>query len=178
MAWKRFCGRGSMVLLSLEDILDLPTHTFHIVNTRCISFPISLISDRENDLTLCPVIDLANHTADPQKSCALALLSSPFEVAKHGDAIKFVEVESPPSPMKMGDQLYLRYGPHSNATLFAEYGFVLPKFAHGNSVADVGDLDMHQNYGQVLVDDIIEEMFEKSGRSWMKEMLQEWNYWG
>ncbi|KDQ14019.1 hypothetical protein BOTBODRAFT_33134 [Botryobasidium botryosum FD-172 SS1] len=147
------------------------------VNTRCISFPISSTPDRENDLTLCPVIDLANHTADPQKSCALALLSSPTELGEHGDIIKFIEVESPPSPMKKGDQLYLRYGPHSNATLFAEYGFVLSKFTCADGTGG-DDPDVHQNYGQVVLDDIIEDMFETSGRSWMKEMLQEWNYWG
>lgn len=75
--------------------------------------------------------------------------------------------------MKKGDQLFLRYGSHSNAFLFSEYGFVLPKPA-----GDGEEGEDFQNYGQVLVDDIVFEMFERKGKPWMRDALQKWDYWG
>lgn len=67
--------------------------------------------------------------------------------------------------LKKGDEVYLRYGSHSNITLFTEYGFV-EKDAFGG--------------GQLDVSDIIESLFHEKGPlgEWMKATLEAANYWG
>ena len=67
--------------------------------------------------------------------------------------------------MKKGDEVYLRYGPHSNITLFTEYGFV--------------DRDS-KNGGQADVQDILETLFRHKGTTGeiMKATLESANYWG
>lgn len=72
-------------------------------------------------------------------------------------------------PVKRGDQIYLRYGGHSNGFLFAEYGFVLP-------------LDIQQAHimnGEITVDPDVEEMFRTSADAEAKQkILEDRNYWG
>lgn len=59
----------------------------------------------------------------------------------------------------------LRYGPHSNITLFTEYGFVEKYSPNGD---------------QVDVSDILESLFHGKGflGEWMKTTLEATNYWG
>jgi hypothetical protein len=52
------------------------------------------------------------------------------------------------SSLQPGDQVYLRYGGHSNAVLFTEYGFVLSP----------NSKDTHTLDGEITIDPDVEEM--------------------
>ncbi|KAF8761564.1 Oxidoreductase family, C-terminal alpha/beta domain [Rhizoctonia solani] len=84
------------------------------VNTRCLYHGLGFAQPSDN-VTMCPILDFANHTSID----SLSITQDEFAL---GDGMAF----STPGPIKNGDQVYLRYGGHSNAFLFSEYGFVLP----------------------------------------------------
>lgn len=108
------------------------------VNSRCLYCPLGLKPEPDN-FTLAPIFDLANHqptspflfrlenrclvlysslahgiTNDEQDARLRALFESNSDI---GDRTSVV---------KAGQEIYLPYGQHDNATLLAEYGFVLP----------------------------------------------------
>lgn len=123
----------------------------------------------ENDLTLGPIIDLANYTADPELSCKFGRIERPATSA----SLSFLS--TPNQALKKDDEVFLKYGYHSNSVLFSEYGFVMQPEERGVE-------------GEVCVDDILEPMFEKPGEwmkealknhgEWMKETLKKHKYWG
>jgi ribosomal lysine N-methyltransferase 2 len=134
----------------LVVVIRTGTHLF-IVNTRCVYHRLYSSQSHPDNLTLCPLLDLANHTS------SLA----------HASSIEPIPTFFSPSAsfLKKGDEVYLRYGPHSSTTLFTEYGFVERDPLHG---------------GQVDVSDILESLFHEKGPlgDWMKTTLQAKNYWG
>jgi hypothetical protein len=70
--------------------------------------------------------------------------------------------------LRPGDEVYLRYGAHSNAMLFAEYGFVVP-FNRDNA---------HMVDGEITIDPDIEELLQSSGHAEEKiQLLKARNYW-
>ena len=70
--------------------------------------------------------------------------------------------------LRPGDEVYLRYGAHSNAVLFSEYGFVIP-FNRDN---------MHIVDGEILIDSDVEELLQSSKNSEQKiQLLKDRNYW-
>ena len=74
--------------------------------------------------------------------------------------------------IKTGDELYLRYGAHSNATLFVEYGFVT------NVSPDL--IESGEYPGEVDVQTSVEALFKVRGElgTIMKEILEVEGYWG
>ncbi|KAG8743124.1 hypothetical protein FRC12_015126 [Ceratobasidium sp. 428] len=71
--------------------------------------------------------------------------------------------------LRPGDEIYLRYGGHSNALLFAEYGFVLP--------ASTGDA--HAINAEVSIDSDVEELLKSCEDYEAKaQLLKDRNYWG
>lgn len=124
------------------------------MNTRSIYFDID--GRKENNLTLCPVIDMINHSPgrvtkpDPRLSC----LTFPAPSANSSD----------PRPGD-GDELSFQYGSHDDAFLLAEYGFV------------VGDDNL---YNAVVVDEYVEALFEAQGAEGelKKGILKDEGYWG
>lgn len=72
-------------------------------------------------------------------------------------------------PLKCGDQVFLRYGGHSNAFLFAEYGFVLP----------IELQDTHITNGEITIDPDVEELFRGLvDYNTREQLLKDRNYWG
>jgi len=122
-------------------------------------------SDPDN-MTLCPILDFANHTANPpytlpQTSRADIQDKAPPKNHKFGHDFTLL---SPSDSVTSPDgQLFLRYGSHPNSTLFTEYGFVEP----------TGE-------GEVLLDFAIEGLFKLRGHVglWMKDILIAKRYWG
>ncbi|KAF8741349.1 Oxidoreductase family, C-terminal alpha/beta domain, partial [Rhizoctonia solani] len=127
------------------------------VNTRCLYHELGFPQPSDN-VTMCPILDFANHT--PIDS--LSITQDEFAL---GDGMAFSTL----GPMKNGDQVYLRYGGHSNAFLFSEYGFVLPLGLQGAHITD----------GEIVIDPDLEEQFEGAKNSQLKqELLRDRNYWG
>ncbi|QRW05180.1 SET domain-containing protein [Ceratobasidium sp. AG-Ba] len=70
--------------------------------------------------------------------------------------------------LQPGDEIYLRYGGHSNAALFTEYGFVL-------ALAEKA----HTFNGEVLIDCYVEDLLRSRENYAQKcQLLKDRNYWG
>ncbi|BGO89451.1 hypothetical protein NBRC10512_006638 [Rhodotorula toruloides] len=124
------------------------------VNTRCIYF--DLDGRKENNLTLCPVIDMINHvpgrTTKPSPRIASMTFSAPS--TSSGDP-----------PLRDGDELAFSYGAHEDAMLLTEYGFVI---------------GAENDYNVVEVDKYIKGLFEAQGREGELKVgvLKDEGYWG
>ncbi|KAJ1311048.1 hypothetical protein OPQ81_009553 [Rhizoctonia solani] len=127
------------------------------VNTRCLYHDLDFLQSSDN-VTMCPILDFANHTSMD----SVSIIQDEFAL---GDGMAF----STSSPIKEGDQIYLRYGGHSNAFLFSEYGFVLP-------------LDLkkaHITNAEITIDSDVEELLRGAKNFKCKEqLLKDKNYWG
>ncbi|KAH7344599.1 hypothetical protein B0J17DRAFT_636045 [Rhizoctonia solani] len=127
------------------------------VNTRCLYHSLDYVQSSDN-VTMCPILDFANHT--PMVS--LSITQDEFAL---GDGMAF----STSGPVNEGDQIYLRYGGHSSAFLFSEYGFVLHP----------GRKDTHMIDGEIVVDFDVEELLRGAKDFKLKEeLLKDRNYWG
>ncbi|CAE6419459.1 unnamed protein product [Rhizoctonia solani] len=127
------------------------------VNTRCLYHELDFSKPSDN-ITMCPILDFANHISID----SLSITQDEFAL---GDGMAFSTL----SPIKKGDQIYLRYGGHSNAFLFSEYGFVLPLSLKGAHISD----------GEIIVDPYVEELFRGMRDCKMKEeLLRDRDYWG
>jgi hypothetical protein len=117
-------------------------------------------------MTLCPILDFANHTALPPYTFPQ---TSPTDIWDHAPPMKHkfghdFTLLSPSASVTSPDaQLFLKYGSHPNSTLFTEYGFVEPT---------------HE--GEVILDSTIETLFKLRGQVglWMKDVLIAERYWG
>jgi hypothetical protein len=69
--------------------------------------------------------------------------------------------------LKQGDEIFLKYGTHSNLFLFLHYGFVCESKAMEGSV-DVDD----------VFDQVILSTKDRKSCKVIKKLLQEFNYWG
>ena len=146
----------------------------NLVNTRCVYHRLAKSRSNPDNMTLCPILDFANHTTKepftwPRTTQAELWDCGPSSKRKFGD--NFVLLSPSTTVVSASDELYLRYGAHANSTLFAEYGFT-------NSL----DLENHSDgfEGQIELDDVIEALFNGRGAVglWMKEVLSDEGYWG
>lgn len=154
------------------------------VNTRSIYYPIKDADPEKDCLTLCPILDFANHYETSSQIIPILepSLRSPGSHKQSGD---FEFRSCLDSIIEDGQQLFLRYGGHSNRTLFAEYGFV-------NRFPPESIANGHFR-GEVDVQDLVEELILAAnpvnsdfGRSrtrsnfgdWLTNTLQEEGYWG
>jgi hypothetical protein len=138
---------------------------FYVVNTRCIYLQLKESRSHPDNLTLCPVLDFANHT----QHAHIELSVSDKKKHPNGQKAHFV-VSSPENKAVSADEeLFLTYGAHCNRVLFVEYGFVLRPTSErwDNCIVEV------------QVDDIVEELFRQkdSVGTWMIEVLKTENYW-
>ncbi|KZO91670.1 hypothetical protein CALVIDRAFT_336471 [Calocera viscosa TUFC12733] len=111
------------------------------VNTRQVWMPLNL-SKRDN-ITLAPIFDMCNHTAGSGGELKLS------------PAKRFVDLHVS-YPLRKHDEVYIQYGPHSNAKLLVEYGFILPS--------------RDCRIWEACVADLVSTMFEAEGKRG-KEML-------
>ncbi|KAI8889321.1 SET domain-containing protein [Backusella circina FSU 941] len=80
------------------------------VNTRCIHMTTK--RDKTGSIALAPMLDFLNHTTE-------AKIESGFNIRTQSFEIKTL------TPYKKGEQVFINYGPHDNAAILKEYGFVL-----------------------------------------------------
>ncbi|GAA5896337.1 hypothetical protein JCM8208_001850 [Rhodotorula glutinis] len=125
------------------------------VNTRCIWFNVDP-SNKDNNLTLCPVIDMINHaprrTTKPEALLSTLSFSSPSHSSRD-------------PPLEDGAELCFSYGPHEDAMLLAEYGFVVGRTNEHNAVE---------------IDRFVEALFDAQGREGelKRQVLEDDGYWG
>jgi len=122
---------------------------------------------------MCPILDFANHTSDLPHTypelCKAELCDQAFPHASGDDLVLLSPKDRSIYP---GEEVLLKYGAHSNRTLFTEYGFV------GNI-----DLDALEN-GQLNCEaDItwrILRLFASRGvmGTCMEQLLRSAGYWG
>mgnify|MGYP001761990707 CR=1 FL=1 len=143
------------------------------VNSRCVFQDLGYAAHTDN-FTLAPLLDMANHTAVPDLECKVQYdMRSGLDLrAPQGQ--KMGESNAA-AGLRCGDEVCITYGPHSNATLLAEYGFVLPLGAGGSG----GSWDGSRFCG-VCVDGAVQQMLEDQGEggAWKRALLEQSGYWG
>ncbi|KAJ3896505.1 hypothetical protein GG344DRAFT_36468 [Lentinula edodes] len=136
------------------------------VNTRCIYHQIKNSPSDPDNITLCPILDFANHSShlpgmnppSPGNGNLRSNLYRDFSLLSPSD-----------SSVDADSELHLQYGAHCNRVLFIEYGFVLSP----DSIPE------DQRTLEVNVDDIVEALVVEKGETgvWMKSVLVLDNYW-
>ncbi|KAG7452533.1 SET domain-containing protein [Guyanagaster necrorhizus] len=139
------------------------------VNTRCIYQRLKAKQSDPDNFTMCPILDFANHSAhlshmSPCPSNADRWNVSPRQ--RFGEDMVFIS----PADKRLGidEEIFLKYGAHSNQTLFVEYGFVLPI---SSDALSCGEVD-----GEVDVFDFVEPLFTNKANH-LQELLERENYW-
>lgn len=148
-------------------------------NSRCVYQKMHYAS-HSDDFTLAPLLDMANHSASPR-----------LESKVQYDARDGLELRAPRSPggtagLRCGDEVCITYGPHSNAMLLAEYGFVLPRDVRAAAEWDAADGASHETawrgnrYCGIDVDDEVAQLFAEQGAvgMWKIDLMESAAYWG
>jgi len=145
------------------------------VNTRCVYHRLTQSRSDPDNITLCPILDFANHSARPPYTIPRATQAelwdtTPSHKRKFGK--NFVLLSPSMTTTPHNKELFLKYGAHSNSTLFTEYGFV----ADYNVEGPVPEASR----GEVELDGVIKAFFDKRGLlgSWMRGILVTEGYWG
>ncbi|KZT11365.1 SET domain-containing protein [Laetiporus sulphureus 93-53] len=141
------------------------------VNSRCIYYPVRHPSCTEDHLTLCPVLDFANHCSNNSQVIPVMPERSKAPSSTRGNPDDFIFRCSDDNGIEQGQQLFLRYGGHANRTLFVEYGFVVP--FQPTEIVTGGFR------GEIDVQDLVEDLFSNSrfGRP-LRTILEDEGYWG
>lgn len=173
--WGNYNEMGTRLSLGLANRSAAFLLTFHLithwgkVNTRCIYHRLTRTGSSPDNLTLCPILDFANHTyGETFTHQGETFDTRPSAQRKFGE--NFVLLSPSTSTVVAGDQLFLRYGMHANSTLFTEYGFVNIVEWH----------NLPQSFqAEVEIDSYMEALFERRGElgSFMKNILLEEGYW-
>lgn len=124
-------------------------------------------------MTMCPILDFANHSNQPEHTYPQLSHAEVWDQAPSksmGD--DFVLLSPKERTSNAREEVFLRYGPHPNRTLFVEYGFVRgidSNTLENNSLDCEADLLWH-----------ISALFAKRGivGKWMEELLRTEGYWG
>jgi hypothetical protein len=142
------------------------------VNTRCIYHRLKSSPSDPDNITLCPILDFANHTTNgrcmsPSSNQSVVRAGPGQEWLQEG--ITFLSPHD--STVSEGQELYLTYGWHCNRILFVEYGFVNIPLEPTSRIHFGGEID---------IQDIIERLLEAKGHAgmWMQAKLIEEGYWG
>ncbi|KAF9227942.1 SET domain-containing protein [Gyrodon lividus] len=140
------------------------------VNTRCIYYRLKPLKLDPDNVTMCPILDFANHTPHTSQMFHVpsnADIWNAAPVKPIGDGLKFTSPET--VMIEEGDEIHLIYGSHSNKTLFVEYGFVNVFHEHGPHLS--GEVDV-----QDVAEDIIFECLRLG--EIVKDVLLAEGYWG
>ncbi|KAG1875332.1 hypothetical protein C8R48DRAFT_592360 [Suillus tomentosus] len=149
-------------------LFKTPLSTSPPVNTRCIYYRLKASKEDPDNLTLCPILDFANHTPNGLHSMTPALSEADIWDSAPVKQIGFRFLSPADASVQEGEEIFLAYGAHPNRTLFVEYGFV------NESLGNVEIAD-----GEVDVQDVVESLIldHKSG-VFVKSVLEDEGYWG
>jgi hypothetical protein len=125
----------------------------------------------EANVTLCPILDFANHGWHHSDIHPVSNTETWNTRPKARDEFQFLATEHI-AKVEIGKEICLRYGGHSNQSLFVEYGFV-------NAVSNE-EMESGTYPAEVDVQTIVTGLFEGQGAvgSWMQTVLQNEGYWG
>ncbi|KAG6329835.1 hypothetical protein ID866_9252, partial [Astraeus odoratus] len=163
---------GHRVVDGADDvgcIMDFLWAWLNAVNTRCIYYRLKPSKSDPDNLTMCPVLDFANHSPDRSNMSPGPTKADIWNVAPVpmiGEGLRFFSLDN--TTIQENDEILLTYGPHSNKTLFVEYGFVIG--TQGTTTVPQGEVD---------VQDIIEEKIAGGRYGYLvKDLLVAESYWG
>jgi hypothetical protein len=142
-----------------------------LVNTRCVYHRLKSSRSDPDNITLCPILDFANHTSLSVHMSPLVPHSWTPNTTSHTTGGDYTLLAPTRVVTQPNNELYLKYGPHSNKTLFVEYGFV-------NQFSEM--LLGHGDFQEVDVQTIVERLFKERDQlgDWMKHLLMDEGYWG
>ncbi|KAL5529173.1 hypothetical protein ACEPAG_5147 [Sanghuangporus baumii] len=132
-----------------------------VVNSRSLYMDIFRRKLPFSNLTLCPLIDFANHTSSSSLPRA-KWRDAPKSVRDHrvvGGPLKAYDYcfLPPDQTMNEGEELFLKYGEHSNRTLFAEYGFVDDSASQEVDVSDLVDELVNKKGPRELIGELLSD---------------------
>lgn len=143
------------------------------MNTRCIYHRLCPTRSDPNNMTMCPILDFANHTdhllpAFPQPSYAEISDQAPSQSTGED----FILLSPKDKTLYPGEEVFLKYGAHSNRTLFTEYGFV--NYLSTDTLEN-GSIDCEADVQWRTL-----RLFAKRGSigKWMEDLLRKEGYWG
>ncbi|KAJ3101421.1 SET domain-containing protein 4 [Phlyctochytrium planicorne] len=131
------------------------------VNTRSVTLNTGAFESRNMNpqpgtptTALAPFLDMLNHTPSVTIKAGITLLNPPtFRITSESATLR-------------GQEAFINYGPHDNATLLAEYGFVVPENPYDNVSLD------HQVFSLKFRNEA------KGLRTKIEEELKENGMWG
>lgn len=141
---------------------------FFLVNTRCIYYRIKEKQADEANVTLCPILDFANHDWHHSH---IQPVSHAGTWNVRSKTFQFLATDHI-AEVKADGEVYLRYGGHSNQSLFVEYGFV--------NVVSNECMKSGTYPAEVDVQPIMVGLFKGLGSvgAWMQTTLENEGYWG
>jgi len=140
------------------------------VNTRCLYDDLGL--DKDNNMSLCPVFDFANHAWIQPTMQPKRVAGSKSEISLSGGRNADLVCVSCEKGIARNQEVTLRYGWHPNRTLFVEYGFA-------NAITSE-ELMSGAYPGEVNVQDIVPGILGCRGEteSFVERTLDAEGYWG
>ena len=141
------------------------------MNTRCLYDDLGL--EKDDNMSLCPVFDFANHAwFQPTMEPLRAGKTEDGQRSSGGKGNLDLVCVSCDRSIAHDQEVTLRYGWHSNRTLFVEYGFV-------NAIRSE-ELMSGVFPGEVNVQDIVTDLFDQQGDvgTFVKKTLDVEGYWG
>ncbi|KAL8611422.1 hypothetical protein ACOMHN_014477 [Nucella lapillus] len=102
----------------------------------------------ENNVALCPYLDLLNHSSTARVQAGLNRNSQRYEIITE-------------DTYEPHDQVFISYGPHDNTTLFLHYGFTLPCNVHNSVSICVDDFKQLQQMFKVTCWDLKQDALRK-----------------
>jgi len=178
-AVSNYLCRHRSIVASLQDSMHPSSDMIRYlwawlnVNTRCLYDDLG--RRREDNISLCPVFDFANHTW--KDTNMRPRVPTPDQVwgwtrISRGIAADLT-CETLERKVECDEELLLTYGSHANTRLFVEYGFV-------NAISEE-DIFSGEYPGEVIVDDVVMKLAEGNGGkrllSEMKDTLEVAGYW-
>lgn len=166
-------------------------HAWLCVQTRSVFYPLSLPLHEDN-LTLAPLLDMANHTshADCIATVAIRGAKTQQQLVRAGPAAATslspavpdagdIEIRAPqPRGLSKGQELCIQYGARDDGRLLAEYGFHL-----STSVSDTAEKqpwtgNPHASLSlDMYISAYLDEVRESERISWREETLRDTGYW-
>jgi hypothetical protein len=146
-----------------------------LVNTRCLYDDLGL--DKDDNMSLCPVFDFANHawmqpTMEPLGASGSTIWQAGRRCSPGGGSNSDLVCVSCDTGVGRDQEVTLKYGWHPNRTLFVEYGFA--------STITSEELMSGMYPGEVNVQDIVTRMMDCRGETgaFVKRTLDAEGYWG